>query len=312
MSPLPNNNLSAELQRIALQLRPLEPKGSFSVLKTAENLGAHVELRFYSLGKRRDAQLETLNSPPRIILFRRSEADGSRSLSSSDENLLTTRERFSIAHELGHLLATEQLHVKPPQEKSEYWEQEASMNAFASELLVPGWLVEGWLRSIPKEKPIPPLALRQWARHECNVSEEVVAHAICRVGSGIGFMKGALRANTDRPLSILKVLFSVNTPALALPAINSHITYKDLLEELNRRPLGAQTFRSCALGKVAPQDLTISWRRVSSLKKSSGQQGYAGSISEEIFWLSFSSIAEDDLLQLRPLEELFSERNTPG
>lgn len=304
MPSLPYNNLSEELKRIALQLRPLEPNGHFSIIKTAESLGAHVELRFYSLSERREAHLETLNNPAKIILFRRSEAEGSRSLNSSDENLLTSRERFSIAHELGHLLAFEQLNIKPPKEKNEYWEQEASMNAFATELLVPGWLVEGWLRSIPKGYPIPPLALRKWARDECNVSEEVVAHAICRLASGMGFMKGLLRGGTGRSPSILKVRFSVHTPSLTLPAINSHITNRDLLEELNRRTLAARTFRSCTLGKVAPQDFMVSWRRVNSPKKSPNQN--AVNLFEEVFWFSFSSISEGET------KGLFPEESAPG
>lgn len=282
-------DLTLKLRRIANEIRPLEQQGFFSVIKAAEDIGARVELHLHSLGNRCDALIDLDGSFPRIILFRHSQATGRRLLSSLDEHLITARERFSIAHELGHWFAYQQFKLRPARDGGEYWKQEACMNEFASALLVPNWLVRVWLTAIPEGELISPLSVRHWAREQCRVSEEVVATALCRERRGIGFIKTSLTTERKSGGLILKTLFSVQGEGLSLPRLHSHIKNDELIRALESKKLGMRAFQNFQLAQRKPQDLKIAWRRVGSLPETSNKNRDSKvSGKNEVFWLAIA------------------------
>ncbi len=289
-----SQDLASELKLIAKELRPRELQHLFSVIKTAEDVGTQVELHLHTIGKQREAQVDFNGHPPRIILFRPSETNGSRVLSSSDEHLLTARERFSIAHELGHFFAHQRFQLKPARESRKYWQQEAWMNEFASTLLVPDWLVTVWLSDIPEGRLISPLTVRGWAREQCKVSEEVIAKTLCRARKGIGFIKASLMMGRKDGVPILKTLFSDSGEGLFLPKVHSHIRNSALIKTLQTKKLGIEEFPGCQLGLCKPQDLSIAWRCVGFSSESSRDSRKERVAKDQKFWLSiaFSERAE--------------------
>src|ERR1044072_2967664 len=97
------------------------------------------------------------------------------------EHLLTARERFSVAHELGHFFAFKHFGALPVSkvvDPQEYREQEQCMDDFAQSLLVPDWLGQLWLASVTDQEPISLNSLKMWAASQCAVSGEVVAKAL--------------------------------------------------------------------------------------------------------------------------------------
>src|SRR5438874_11567356 len=134
----------------------LRPKGKIlaSIVEIAGSLGTVVSLRVHTMPQSSSAQLDFRHRPPKITLYRRGMVNGEREVTASDENLLTVRERFSVAHELGHLIALTHLRVEPRSDKRGYWEQERAINSFAGCLLAPDWLVREWLDSASCGEPI--------------------------------------------------------------------------------------------------------------------------------------------------------------
>jgi len=143
------------LLNFAGHLRPPTRSPFIPLVRLAQSHGVEVELRFYSAEKRREAQTELNPLQPRILLYRRSDGDGVMTLAPDNEHLLTHRERFSIAHELGHFFAFRKYGALPVTKKEspqEYRKQEACMDHFAQSLLVPDWLAQFWLMSVSGTK----------------------------------------------------------------------------------------------------------------------------------------------------------------
>src|SRR5258708_6170201 len=115
-------NLPLELEQFASSLRP-SGENFVSVLKVAHRLGSKVCLRFEKECTRSSARVELSARPPTIYLTRHSPVRGERFLDTHEDHLLTPRERFSVAHELGHLVAYEKFRLLPANEKSDYWIQ---------------------------------------------------------------------------------------------------------------------------------------------------------------------------------------------
>src|SRR5437660_190573 len=141
MSALLCGDLGSQLEQLADSLRPRE-QNFVSVLKIAHRLGTRVCLRLEKESQRTSARVNLSETPPTIYLTRHSPVKGERSLDSYEDGLLTSRERFSVAHELGHIVAYREFGVLPSKEKSNYWAQEELMHRFAGVLLTPNSVID--------------------------------------------------------------------------------------------------------------------------------------------------------------------------
>ena len=279
-------NLQSGLEHIAADLRPAEQQ-FVPVLEIAHRLGVRVCVRLSKECRRPAARIEIAANPPTIYVTRRSPVEGGRILESHEDRLLSPRERFSVAHELGHLVAFRELKLTPSQEKSEYWTHEGCMHSFAAALLMPEWLLDGWLSSLPAGEPVSPFALRCWARDVTRLSEEVVATQLCLRRPEIGFMKvSTIRRRRDK-CKVLRVLFAASGDRVSLPKTHSHVENKYLLERLAAESTGMATIRQCALGTCEPQDISIVWRHAGFFKAFDQDFSMDAAIeSIPIYWIS--------------------------
>jgi IrrE N-terminal-like domain len=275
----------------------LRPKGrkSASVIEIASSLGTVVSLHVHTTAASPSAQLDFRHRPPKINLYRRGKADGEREVLASDENLLTARERFSVAHELGHWIALTHLRVEPRSDKRGYWQQERIINSFAGSLLAPDWLVEEWLEGVSHSEPISPFSLKSWADTQCRTSEEVVAKRIVQLRSYVGFLRVVPARRRRDGARVLKVLCSAAGQELMLPNERSYIHESQLYGLVEKNRVGSASVSDLHLVRCVPQDLRVSWRRGKPLG------------SEETTWISFAlrrneSPSQDDTSMRLPLE----------
>ena len=273
MLSLPHQrDLKSELSSVATSLRPLG-KPFVSVLELANDLGTAVSLRLQNARKSNTAQIDLLTNPAKIVVHRYSKVEGERDLKRQDEGLLNSRERFSVAHELGHWVLYDRFQIGPESEGRPYWEQEEVINAFAGHLLVPDWLAKSWVETIPGHLPIPPFALRSWAE-KCRVSEEVAAKALARQKNLIGFLRLVSTRRKRDQARVLQVLSCAKGDALELPSERSHIENASLFEMLTSSTVGSGWMEQVSLARCAPQDLGIAWRHANKWR------------SEDTIWLS--------------------------
>jgi hypothetical protein len=265
-------DLKSELSSVATSLRPLG-KPFVSVLELANDLGTAVSLRLQNARKSNTAQIDLLTNPAKIVVHRYSKVEGERDLKRQDEGLLNSRERFSVAHELGHWVLYDRFQIGPESEGRPYWEQEEVINAFAGQLLVPDWLAKSWVETIPRHLPIPPFALRSWAE-KCRVSEEVAAKALARQKNLIGFLRLVSTRRKRDQAPVLQVLSCAKGDALELPSERSHIENASLFEMLTSSTVGSGWMEQVSLARCAPQDLGIAWRHANKWR------------SEDTIWLS--------------------------
>lgn len=256
------DSLRNSLQDIAKQLRPLARSPFIPLIKLANEESIEVELRFYSADKAREAQCDLSASRPRILVYRRSAANGVMSMAPDKEHLLTTRERFSVAHELGHYFAFKNFNALPVRREvdpREYRKQERCMDAFAASLLVPDWLSKRWLESVSNEKPVSPSRLQTWAAKQCGVSSEVVAKALTRVEPSIGFLKAAeaIRLANDKRLFV--VFYSSYGAELQLPNLHSYIEDDAFTNKINGTS-GVHWIELCYLGDIKCENLNVAWQ----------------------------------------------------
>ncbi|MBI3198920.1 MAG: ImmA/IrrE family metallo-endopeptidase, partial [Rhodospirillales bacterium] len=201
---------------------------------------------------------------PKIQLIRRSDAEGVMPLSPHQEHLLSPRERFSVAHELGHCLAFTKFNVKPLQrdaDRTEYREQEECMDDFASSLLVPAWLSDRWLSRISGPEPVAISQLLSWAAKECKLSGHVVALALTRAEPSIGFLKLAEAIRTADKKRFFIVFYSCYGNELHLPNQHAYISYDDddKLAENIQTPHGARQIESWKFNDSSQKKLQIAW-----------------------------------------------------
>ena len=251
-------DLKSELSSVATSLRPLG-KPFVSILELANGLGAAVSLRLQNVRSNNAAQIDLWTNPAKIVVHRFSKVEGERELKSHDEGLLNSRERFSVAHELGHWILFNRLQIGPESERRLYWEQEEVINAFAGQLLVPDWLAKSWLDSTPENLPIPPFALRSWAE-QCRVSEEAAAKALVRQKNLIGFLRLVATQRKRDKTRVLQVLSCAKGDFLELPSERSHIENAKLFEMLTSSTVGSGWLQQISLARCAPQDLGVAWR----------------------------------------------------
>jgi hypothetical protein len=257
--------IERELMAWAQKLRPIG-KPYVSVLNVASELGTVVALRVHANVAPSSAQIDLRHRPPKIILYRAGKVDGEREIQPSEENLLTPRERFSVAHELGHWIVTNHLGCNPQLDRKSYWEHELAINTFAGCLLVPDWLVENWLKSTPEGTPVEPFALRYWADSECRISEEVVAKQLAKHRESIGFLKVSPGKKVKDGAPFLLTLFSASGNAVRLPHARSHIESPDLYTLLEAERVGTAWLPDLKIGRCDAQALRIAWRRGRPLK----------------------------------------------
>jgi hypothetical protein len=263
----------SELVRLAHSLRPAN-RPLASMLEVACELGVAVCLRLHTGTDPSFAQIDLGSRPPKVTIYRAANISGEREITRWDENLLTSRERFSLAHELGHWVAYSRLRIGPQTDRKLYWDHERAINAFAGCLLAPDWLAAKWLAEIPEGTPIPPFAVRYWATSQCRSSEEVVAKALARHRASIGFLKLLRTTKRGDGSQVLQVLCSVSGKALPLPRERSHIDSPELFGLLRSKQAGSAWVPRLRLGTCELRSLRLSWRRGSPIK------------FQESFWLS--------------------------
>jgi hypothetical protein len=103
---------------------------------------------------------------------------------------LKPRERFTVAHELGHLLLEERYQWRPAT-SAEYHRREDYCNQFAAHLLVP----TGQLEQLLLPSPAAALGLLFHTSETCRVSFEVAARRIADYYEGIAYLLAAETKN---------------------------------------------------------------------------------------------------------------------
>lgn len=91
------------------------------------------------------------------------------------------RERFTLAHELAHVLIEERL-AWHPTSRREYFVREEWCNRFANRLLVPERLV----RKCKVDQPSAAFRSVLWISNSCTVSKEVAARRLATAYPGFG------------------------------------------------------------------------------------------------------------------------------
>jgi hypothetical protein len=284
-------DIQGELLELSRALRPIG-KPFVSLVDVASELGAVVSLQMCTDLDSPGAQIDLRSRPPKVILYRLGRVNGERELRSWEENLLSARERFSIAHELGHWILFSRFRIGPQTDNRTYWDHERAINEFAGHLLAPDWLVEHWLESTPKGMPVPPFALRYWAVSLCRSSEDVIAKRLVQHRSSIGFLRLLLSRRSKDGAEVLQVMCSAAGGALRLPNERSHLDAPELRQLLKAEKVGSASLSELKLGRCKAQSLQIAWRRGKPLK------------SAETIWVSLSAEARDGMAVGSSAEQL--------
>lgn len=250
------------LQERASELRPAGGHLPARLVQIANDLGIHVKLVLRPLNRHDPyhARCELQERPPQILIYRNSATAAVAPVSPVDEHLLSSRERFSVAHELGHCIAYQSCGLNPVAERDdrrEYWHQERAMNEFASALLVPPWLSSRWKSHLSNFDATCLFRIRDWA-NDCRTSPEVVVTALARDTQGMGFLKvaEAVRVRTDK--RVLVVFHSCSGSNVALPNLYTHIDDVDFVNTVKGR--GGVIFSPrCRLGSIELKDVQIAW-----------------------------------------------------
>lgn len=288
----------SQLEGFASQLRP-QGRRFVSVLQVAQALESKVCVKFETTQSSSSACLDLAKCPHTVFLNRRAPTKGLRFLSLDDEHLLTPRERFSVAHELGHLVAFRELNMLPAREKSMYWTQEAWMNRFAATLLIPDILLQEWLGTVQADQPVSPFCLRRWASEEAKLSEEVVASQLCLRRPSIGFLKvqPVMRKRDDH--RVLRVSFSASGGAISLPKTHSHVDDEQLLLKLEAETSGNSTTDGNSAVSPTGLPLRVAWRRggLTPTHHPNAQQE-SGPHTGAFWWISAAALTAEPQSQL--------------
>ena len=250
------------LQERASELRPAEGHSPARLVQIANDLGIHVKLVLRPLNRHDPyhARCELRERPPQILIYRNSTTAAVAPVSPADEHLLSPRERFSVAHELGHCIAYQSRGLKPVAERGdrrEYWYQERAMNEFASTLLVPPWLSSRWKSQLANFDATCLFRIRDWA-NDCRTSPEVVVTALARDTQGIGFLKVAEAVRVRADKRILVVFHSCSGSNVALPNLYTQIDDVDFVNTVKGRG-GTILSPRCRLGSIELNDVQIAW-----------------------------------------------------
>jgi hypothetical protein len=258
---------ASRMVELAEAARPTSPEETVSVLQLAASLGIGVTLRASTSSQPSHARL-AYSTPPEIGIYRNGKTEFRRRLGPNDERLLRPRERFSVAHEVGHWLAWHKLGIEPISTGRAYWEQEALMNEFAQALLVPSVLVAAWLRNSQLGRLVHPMQLRRWAE-SLLVSEDVVANALCRVRPELGILRLDAMEHRRTKAEFLRIRFRAGGTSLSLPNIHTHVNDGALLELLSSAELGIAEEIVVGFRRDCRARVSLAWRRTTSRDASS-------------------------------------------
>ncbi len=277
------------LQSRARELRPVGERPAAQLVQIANQLGVEVKLVLCPINGKTpyQARCEIHAHSLQIVIYRHSATAAVAPINPSDEHLLSSRERFSVAHELGHCIAYQSCGLKPVQERDnrrEYWYHERVMNEFASALLVPLWLSSRWRSQLANIDATCLFRVGDWAK-ECKTSPEVVVTALVRDMEGIGFLKvgEGLRVRTDKRVFV--VFHSSSSNNLTLPNLYSHIDDTDFVNTIKGKG-GVISLPRCRLGSIELNDLQVAWRTVSGKARSRRREfREAIRLSGSLYWV---------------------------
>lgn len=245
----------------AIELRPSKGHPAAHPVQIAHDLGIDVSLVLRPIKTRAQYQANCeLRERPRILVYRHSPNRGVASVTPADEHLLSRRERFSIAHELGHCIAYKSYGLKPVsaiEDRREYWRQERTMNEFANTLLVPPWLSSRWTSQLDTLDATCVFRIRDWA-NDCRASLEVVVTALARDTQGLGFLKVAEGVRVKAERRVLIVLHSSSSSDVELPNLFSHIDDVDFVDSITGSA-GVTTSPQCQVGSLELSDVQLAW-----------------------------------------------------
>jgi hypothetical protein len=278
------------LQSLAREARPVSQSAFFPLIKFAERWGIDVELQLYANGKSRDAQSVLSPSQLGIVIYRRSDTNGVVKLTPQHERFLRPRERFSLAHELGHCLAYRQFGILPENnDTKEYWQQERCMNDFATSLLVPDWLRKCWLETVSADAPVSPSSLTTWGVNHCGVSAEVIAHALSRSESSVGFLKTAEAVRNNDGKRIFVVFHSSYGSRLRLPNVHAFVDDHTFVDRITGTT-GTGSIDAGFTSDPICETLNLCWQRTlvsTDRRRREFRSGVA--LSGTGYWISFRS-----------------------
>lgn len=186
------------------------------LLNIADRLGLVVWLNGHPVRSEGPSGRLDYTSPPRVTINRVAQSPFAKRLTIDDEELLRPRDRFTLAHEIGHWLAYCRFDVGPATNRSEYWQDEAAVNQFAGRLLVPDSLVDAWLGTLSCQQGVHVQQMTTWAR-QAVVSREVASLRLCQRRKGIGFLALQARSSRQQYFPDLLVSHSATDPSLNLP-----------------------------------------------------------------------------------------------
>lgn len=270
------------LLREANRLGEANDGAALSLLKIARNLGLEVRLVGALHQSERQAGLLDYTSPPRVTIRRTARLAFTKQLTVLDESLLRPRDRFTLAHEIGHWVAYQKFGIGPAASTSEYWQDEAAVNQFAGSLLVPDRQVDSWLSTLSDNQGIHIQQMTRWAR-ETGISREVVSLRLCQRRRGIGFLALKVKPGRQQYFPDLLVSHSASDPALCLPARRRIIRNERLAKRLSEATSDGEKFPHFAFdsGRKHVATYYVSWVRVENASNAQLPPG-------AVYWTAWS------------------------
>lgn len=231
----------AYLQECATQLNP---SGShpIRVRWLLAQLGVRLEKHVVQQGQRLAEVRRTPSGCYKVSLFR----------AHSRPERLSPRERFTLAHELGHVLIDIRYAWRPVT-KQEYVFCEQICNSFAGALLVPAKVVAREAQSAlsPAAAVVGLLRLSS----ECRVSPEVAGRRLVETCPGLGLLS-AIRTTNARKREVLSVKWSASSSGDIHLARNVHLSWdselgRALLTLSDTHSNGVRSLNVPTIGRVA-------------------------------------------------------------
>jgi len=280
------------------------------LIPMAQELGLRVSLQLYrqsaGRGVTTGGQEGVLNfsQPPEIVLFRSTKQSFKKNLSAEDEENLTVRERFSLAHEIAHWYAFKQFGIDPEEPGTpDYWRHEKIMNDFAGVLLVPEKLLDKWVNAIDGGGIANIHHVSRWSR-DANVSFSALVTRVVERQPGTGFLKLAVgeekatKKLQRAPRPILEVLPEAVGNGIALPNNFAPIRNDRLIEKLRGSKKGYEKWMpSISFDNKKIQNLYLWWLQTNFFK---GEKFRHLNEIEDVYWTSW---AERDLIEASPKKE---------
>lgn len=205
MRAVSNDSISALVERLLPSSRvPIDIEG------IVRSLGISIVFSLQSDPSRVAEARKGVQNRYSIVLFR----------DSDEEKELSPAERFSLAHELGHILLDLRYGLQP-KNRDQYWEAEEWCDSFAAELLIPQ-------NAVPRNHislPLQALAILNEVEERCRVSHEAAARRIAQFHSGITIFAGRIEGAENRKSDLWITWVAPSTPE-SLVTRNATVTQK--------------------------------------------------------------------------------------